>query len=193
MRDEAEFTSFVRARGPALLRLGWLLTTDADAAEDLVQEALVRVVPTWDRVAPGAREAYVRAAMRSLWIDGWRRRRGRLLSVVADLPEAALLRAGRRVAGAAGTDATEGTAGRLALMDALARLTPRQRAVLVLRFYEDLTERQTAESMGVTVGTVKSQTRHALDRLRVLAPDLAEAFGRSWSTDGSTQAQEVRR
>ncbi len=62
----------------------------------------------------------------------------------------------------------------MVLQQALARLTPRQRMVLVLRFYEDLTEAQTAAVLGVAVGTVKSQTRHALDRLRVLAPELAE-------------------
>ncbi len=168
MRDEAGFTAFVAARGAALLRLGWLMTTDANAAEDLVQEALARVVPRWDRIEPGARESYVRMAMRSIWIDGWRRRNGRTVDVVAHVPDAA--------------EDDHGLArapSRLALGEALARLTPRQRAVLVLRFYEDLTEVQTAALMGCTTSTVKSQTRHALQRLRVLAPDLAEAFGRS--------------
>jgi DNA-directed RNA polymerase specialized sigma24 family protein len=66
----------------------------------------------------------------------------------------------------------------LTVSAALRRLTARQRTVLVLRYYEDLSEQQTALEMKVSVGTVKSQTRHALDRLRTLAPDLAEAFGR---------------
>jgi DNA-directed RNA polymerase specialized sigma24 family protein len=66
--------------------------------------------------------------------------------------------------------------------DALARLTARQRAVLVLRFYEDQTERETARALKCSVNTVKSQTRHALERLRVLAPELAEAFGRAEPT-----------
>ena len=64
------------------------------------------------------------------------------------------------------------------LADALARLTPKQRAVLVLRFYEDRTEVEAAEALGCSVNTVKSQTRHALERLRVLAPELTKTFGR---------------
>ena len=67
---------------------------------------------------------------------------------------------------------------RLTLVDALSRLTPRQRAVLVARFYEDRTEVDTARVLGCSVSTVKSQTRHALERLRVLAPELATTFGR---------------
>lgn len=165
MRDEAGFTAFVLARGPALKRLAWLLTTDAVAAEDLVQEALARIVPRWDRIEPGARESYVRMSLRSIWIDGWRRRGGRQIDLVPEPPERG------------GDDrALEGTATRLALDEALSRLTPRQRTVLVLRFYEDLTEVQTADAMGCTTSTVKSQTRHALERLRRLAPDLADRF-----------------
>jgi RNA polymerase sigma-70 factor (sigma-E family) len=156
MDDGTDFTAFVEARGPSLLRFAWMLTADADSAQDLVQEALV---------APAAREAYVRTTIRRVWVDGWRRRRGFHVVSVADPPEVAHE-----------SDATE---DRLTVQQALARLTARQRAVLVLRFYEDLTERQTAEALGITIGTVKSQTRHALDRLRVLAPDLAEAFGRT--------------
>jgi RNA polymerase sigma factor (sigma-70 family) len=78
---------------------------------------------------------------------------------------------------AAVADASDGADRRVVLQAALARLTARQRAVLVLRFYEDATEVQTAEVLGCSVSTVKSQTRHALGRLRVLAPGLAEAFG----------------
>lgn len=165
MRDEAAFAAFVVARGPALLRLAWLLTADRDAAQDLVQEALTRTVPRWDRIADGAREAYLRAAIRSVWIDGFRRRRGTWLDVVPQVPEGAAPR---------GDDVE----GRVTLEAALARLTVRQRAVLVLRFYEDLSEAATAQALGCSVGTVKSQTSHALGRLRVLAPELAEAFGR---------------
>jgi RNA polymerase sigma-70 factor (sigma-E family) len=176
MRDEAAFTAFVVARGPALLRLGWLLTADADAAQDLVQEALARVVPKWDKIAIGAREAYLRTTIRSVWVDGWRRRRGAWLDAVPDLPEVAAVR-----------DDADGAAARLTLDAALARLTPRQRAVLVLRFYEDLSEADTAAALGCSNGTVKSQTSHALGRLRTLAPELAEAFGREHPAARLTQ------
>lgn len=76
-------------------------------------------------------------------------------------------------------DHSEAAARRLVLREALSRLTPRQRAVLVLRFYEDATEVQAAHLLGCSVSTVKSQTRHALERLRVLAPELAETFGQA--------------
>ena len=153
--------AFVAARGQALLRLGWLLTGEREAAADLVQDALARTLPRWDRIAPGAHEAYLRTAMRSIWIDSWRRRHGRSLDLVPEPPDRAVEDA-----------ALDGTALRLDVADALARLTPRQRAVLVLRFYEDLTEAQTADALRCSVNTVKSQTRYALERLRVLAPHL---------------------
>ena len=155
---------FVAARGQALLRLAWMLTADADAAQDLVQDALARVLPRWDKVAAaGDPEPYVRSAVRSAWVDSWRRA-GRHLSLVAPLEDAP--------DGGGPDPAVEGTAVRLAVGEALARLTPHQRAVLVLRFYEDLTETATADVLGVSVSTVKSQTRHALGRLRELAPEL---------------------
>jgi len=164
---ETDFSAFVVARGPALLRLAVLLTADAETAQDLVQDALVRVLPRWSRVAAhGNPEAYVRAALRSAWIDSWRRRRR---EVVAEAPEDAMFTV---AADAAEADGLGGAAVRLSLEAALARLTERQRAVLVLRFYEDLTEAETARLMRCSVSTVKSQTRRALGRLRALAPDL---------------------
>jgi RNA polymerase sigma-70 factor (sigma-E family) len=179
MGGEQDLAAFVAARGPALLRLAWLLTADGPAAEDLVQDALARAIPRWRSIAPGAHEAYLRTAIRSVWIDTWRRRRVRGgLDVVTDFGASG-------VSGASGAEpmvsdsAVEGTADRLTVGAALARLTARQRAVLVLRFYEDQTERETARALGCSVNTVKSQTRHALDRLRTLAPELAEAFGRA--------------
>ena len=168
MAEDDDVAAFVAAREQSLLRLGWLLTADADEAQDLVQEALARVLPRWRRIAPGAREAYVRATMRTLCVDRWRRRRGLRVWSVAEIPD--------RDDSASGRDSVD---AQLTLRTALRRLTQRQRAVLVLRFYEDLSELQTAQEMHVSVGTVKSQTKHALDRLRTLAPELAEAFGRS--------------
>jgi RNA polymerase sigma-70 factor (sigma-E family) len=174
MRGEQDLAAFVAARGPALLRLAWLLTADGQAAEDLVQEALARTIPRWRSIAPGGHEAYLRRAVRSVWIDTWRRRQAR-----GGLDVVPAVESGDRREPAANDSGVEGTPDRLAVGNALARLTPRQRAVLVLRFYEDQTERETARALGCSVSTVKSQTRHALDRLRVLAPELAEAFGRA--------------
>ena len=167
MKDQEGFSAFVSTRGPALLRLGWLLTGDPDTAEDLAQEALVRFVRHWDRVSAGGNpEAYVRTSMRSIWIDSWRRRHGWSIDPMGDLPDNAV-----------SDQALEAVAARQAVAEALARLAPRQRAVLVLRFYEDLTEAATARALGCSVSTVKSQTREALARLRTLAPWLAEELG----------------
>jgi RNA polymerase sigma-70 factor (sigma-E family) len=159
------FEAFVAERGPALLRLAWLMTADTDAAQDLVQEALAKVLPRWRRiVAKGEPEPYVRTVIRTTFIDSLRRRR--VLEIGADvLPEQ--LADDRELAR---------TETRLTLQAALHRLTPRQRAVLVLRFYEDLTETATAHVLGCSVSTVKSQTRHAIGRLRVLAPELIDVF-----------------
>ncbi|WP_200942249.1 SigE family RNA polymerase sigma factor [Angustibacter sp. Root456] len=162
------FEAFVGERGPALLRLAWLLCADADAAEDLVQEALVKVLPRWRRiVAGGAPEPYVRSVIRTTFIDGWRRRRLREVLVDDDVHFG-----DERAA----VDPAGDAAVRLTVQAALMRLTARQRAVLVLRFYEDLTEAAAARELGCSVSTVKSQTRHAIARLRVLAPELADLF-----------------
>jgi RNA polymerase sigma-70 factor (sigma-E family) len=182
MDDQEGFAGFVTTRGPALLRFGWLLTADPDAAEDLAQEALARFVRHWDRVSgTGNPEAYVRASMRSIWIDQWRRRHGWSVAATDELPEQAVL-----------DEALEAVPSRQAVVDALARLAPRQRAVLVLRFYEDLTEAATATALGCSVSTVKSQTREALARLRTLAPWLAEELGQvNRPVDGATPEGRV--
>jgi RNA polymerase sigma-70 factor (sigma-E family) len=188
MHEQDDLAAFVAARGPALLRLAWLLTADGPAAEDLVQDALARVIPRWSSITPGGHEAYLRRVIRSVWIDTWRRGRAR---------------GGADVVAALGPDdhreptavdsGVEGTPDRLAVSSALARLTSRQRAVLVLRFYEDQTERETARAMGCSVNTVKSQTRHALERLRVLAPELAAAFGREQAGGSEPMRSEADR
>ena len=174
MRGEDDLAAFVAVRGPALLRLAWLLTADGPAAEDLVQEALARAIPRWTSIAVPAQEAYLRRTIRSVWIDTWRRRQVR-----GGLDVVPAVESGDQREPAAADSEVEGTPDRLTVGLALARLTPRQRAVLVLRFYEDQTERETARALGCSVNTVKSQTRHALERLRVLAPELAAAFGRA--------------
>jgi RNA polymerase sigma-70 factor (sigma-E family) len=154
--DEAGFEEFVLARRPALLRTAYLLTGSHQDAEDLVQTVLVKVVPRWKRIADRP-EPYVRQVLARESVSRWRSRRWREQHVDA-VPERA----------AAGDDA----AGRLALRQALMALAPRQRAVIVLRYYEDLTEQQTADQLGIAVGTVKSQARDALARLRELVPGL---------------------
>jgi RNA polymerase sigma-70 factor (sigma-E family) len=158
-----EFDEFVRARARALGRVAYLLTGDQHDAEDLVQVALERCAVHWHRLDDP--DAYVRRVLYSRAVSWWRVRRRRRGEVLTDRPP----------------EAAPGSAGdpdvRVVLQQALARLTPRQRAVLVLRFYEDHSESETARLLDVNVGTVKSQTRHALRRLRELAPELADLVG----------------
>jgi len=158
MDPEVELREFVSARGPALSRTAYLLTGDHQAAEDLVQETYVVLVRRWRKTGTVDSQAYVRTILYSRFVDGWRRRRLRELPW-ASPPDGV------------GGDETDTATDRLTLRDALARLTPKQRAVLVLRFYEDLTESQTAAALGISANTVKSQTRVALQRLRELVPD----------------------
>jgi RNA polymerase sigma-70 factor (sigma-E family) len=155
----ASFTVFVAARQHALLRAAYLVAGDRVLAEDLLQEALTKLALRWDRVGGGNPEAFVRTVLYRDLVS-WRRkhRRERLV----DSPERA------------GPDDSAPVDLRMSLRVGLARLTPRQRAVLVLRFYEDLSEGQTAQVLDVTVGTVKSQTHAALRRLREAAPELRE-------------------
>jgi RNA polymerase sigma-70 factor (sigma-E family) len=158
-----DFEAFVVARYAALLRTAYLLTGDHHDAEDLLQASLVKAVGAWRRIE-GDPEPYVRTILVRQNVSRWRSRRWREVAT-EDLPEAAWE-----------TDATEGADDRLALRRALGVLAPRQRAVIVLRYYEDLTEAQTAQVLGIGVGTVKSQARDALRRLREAAPDLADAL-----------------
>ncbi|NHC23332.1 SigE family RNA polymerase sigma factor [Nocardioides sp. IC4_145] len=145
------FEGFVAARGDALWRAAWLLTGDHQLAEDLVQTALARSWRAWERVGPEAFEAYVRRTMFTTYASWWRRKwRGE--RPTADLPEGP----------APGSDSS----ARLDLVTALATLPRGQRAVVVLRYFEDLSERETAEALGIGVGTVKSQASRALRSLR---------------------------
>lgn len=154
--DEAGFEEFVLARRPALLRTAYLLTGSHADAEDLVQVALVNTVPKWKRIADRP-EPYVRQVLARESISRWRSRRWREQHVAA-VPEQS------------GTP--DDVEGRLVLRQALMSLAPRQRAVIVLRYYDDLTEQQTADHLGIAIGTVKSQARDGLARLRTLVPDL---------------------
>lgn len=154
MSDRDAFESFVVARRPALLRTAYLLTGSHQDAEDLVQTALIKVVPKWTRIGDDP-EPYVRQVLSRESINRWRRRRWRELTTDA-LPEPPVVEAD-------GSD-------REVLRTALLTLSPRQRAVVVLRYYEDLTERETAHRLGLSVGTVKSYAREGLERLRIIVP-----------------------
>jgi len=158
-----DFAAFAEACQPRLLRAAYLICGDRHLAEDLLQSALVKVALRWPRLRDGQPEAYLRTILYRDAVSWWRRQRREI--AVAQPPE-------RRVA-----DASERAHLRVIFAQALARLAPRQRAVLVLRFFEDQTEAQTAEILGVAIGTVKSQTAVALRRLRELAPELTELVG----------------
>ena len=158
--DQAGFADFVAARQVALSRTAYLLTGDHHLAQDLVQAALMQAARHWRRIHTSP-EAYVRRAMYHQNISWWRRRR---------VAETTLMDHD-------GPAETPDTDLRLTLDQALSRLTAKQRTVLVLRFYEDLTEVETARAIGLSTSTVKSTTRQALARLRTLAPELAELIG----------------
>jgi len=156
------FDEFVAGNLELLLKTAYLITWDASEAEDLVQECLFKVARRWPRVRRMAQpRAYARRILVNLALDdarGRARRRSELdwTAAVIDGPARDLL---------------VGLETRAELLDALARLTPRRRAVLVLRYFNDLTEAQTAEVLGCSPGTVKSNASRGLARLReALAP-----------------------
>ncbi|MDL4775958.1 MULTISPECIES: SigE family RNA polymerase sigma factor [Thermomonosporaceae] len=158
-RDSREsFTRFVAARSRGLMRTAYVLTGDQHSAEDLLQTALTKTAARWRHI-DGNPEAYVRRAMYNEQVNRWRRRRRE--ASMAVLPERA------------GDDPADAVDLRLALEQALLALPPRKRAVLVLRYFEDLPEAEVAAIMGCSVGTVRSQTHRAIARLRELVPDLA--------------------
>lgn len=156
------FRQFVAQSSPALYRVAVALTGGHHAAEDLLQECLIRTYVRWATVR-GDPAAYVRRAMYHTQVSVWRRRR-----LVRELPADAAPEGTDR------GDEVGATDERLALRQALLRLGPRQRAVLVARYFEDLSEQDTADLLGCSTGTVRSQTHRALARLRELAPELRE-------------------
>jgi RNA polymerase sigma-70 factor (sigma-E family) len=150
----AGFAAFVHARQGALMRSAYLITGDRQLAEDLLQGALIKLAERWRRLSGGDPEAYVRKVLYHDAVSRWRRhRRERLTGEPAETP-------------AAGPDLAEAVVRRTEVERALANLTAKQRSVLVLRFFDDLSEAQAAQILGVSIGTVKSQTHDALRRLR---------------------------
>jgi len=153
-----QFTEFVNGQQARLLRLAWVLTGEQGAAEDLVQSALARTAARWRRVRDSP-EAYVRTAMYHEQVSRWRSPRHRRETVSADLPEPAAY------------DDTGHADLRVSMERALLALPARSRAVLVLRYYEDLPEAEVAKILDCPVGTVRSRTARALARLRALIPN----------------------
>ena len=169
---DAEFTAFMTSAVPALSRTAWLLCGDAHQADELVQQALVRTYLAWDRAREREPLAYARRVLANQRVSTWRSRRREVLRAPAELPER-------------GVDGSEALhADRDQLVRALALLTARQRRVVVLRHLEGLTEKEVADDLGISVGTVKSTASRALRQLR-------EAMGDGG--DGVSSADDVRK
>ncbi|MCC9706305.1 SigE family RNA polymerase sigma factor [Streptomyces sp. MNU76] len=158
---QESFREFVAGRSSALLKTAVLLSGgDRHAAEDLLQNALIKAAGRWHRIDEP--EAYVRQILYRQQVSRWRLKWRRRELTVAEPPESG-----------GGVDGVAGVELRLVMRGALARLTARQRTVLVLRYFEDLPEGEVARILGCSVGTVRSTTHRSLARLRELAPELA--------------------
>ncbi|NHN55595.1 SigE family RNA polymerase sigma factor [Calidifontibacter sp. DB0510] len=150
--DEATFVAFVESSSPALLRTAWFLTGDRHLAEELVQESYERAYVTWRRISTGSPYGYVRRTLVNLHTDRWRRRHGEV--AMAALPE--------RAAPSVQTASDD----RDQIVRLLQTLPKREREVVVLRYYANLSEQETADTLGVSVGTVKSSASRGLAALR---------------------------
>lgn len=170
--DIEGYREYVGARLEPLRRTAYLLCGDWHTADDLVSATLVKLLRHWRRVSGmDSPDAYVRRTLLRVWLDE-RRRPWRREAAWAEVPD--------RPATGGGT---EGTADRLTILALLAELPPRRRAVLVLRYFCDLSVEETARELGCTPGTVKSQSARAIEALRgrlVGASERAEEAG----TDG---------
>ncbi len=153
---EADFAAWMAARQPMLLRTAYLLTGDRHTAEDLVQTTLAKMYLRWDALRDhGVLDAYARRVLVNEHTSLWRRAFSRREVPTDELPD---------VATSAPDGLDVGTSA--ALWDFVRTLPRKQRAVLVLRFYEELSETETADALGISVGTVKSQCSRALSALR---------------------------
>jgi len=158
---QQRFREFVAQRTPALMRVAYLLAGDQHAAEDLLQTALTRTAGRWRHLQHTDPEGYVRKVMYHEQVSWWRRAARRRETPAHPVPDRA------------GVDPTGQADLRLSMREALLRLAPGQRAMLVLRYFDDRSETEVAALLGCSVGTVRSQTYRAVKRLRVLAPELA--------------------
>lgn len=174
--NDEEFTAFMAAATPALSRTAWFLCGDVHRAEELVQHTLMKTYLAWPRARAGDPLAYARRILANARIDSWRKHRREHLTAPEEFPE---------VAGGSGEDAH---ADRDQLVRALAHLTVRQRRVVVLRHMVGLSEKEVAQDLGVSVGTVKTTASRGLHRLRVvLAQGADEAGGPGVMAEGTTR------
>jgi RNA polymerase sigma-70 factor (sigma-E family) len=170
-RDD-EFTAFAEASSSRLLNTAYLLCGDWHTAEDLTQTTLAKVYAAWSRITrKDAVHAYAkRTLLNTYFVDCRRTRRGEVLMSTDDLADHA-----------AEPQAPE---LRLTLIEALATLPPKPRAIVVLRYWEDMSVDQVAAQLGCSAGNVKSQSARALVKLRsLLHPDAAQAIGTDQGSD----------
>jgi len=176
---EAEFASFMARSAPALARTAWLLCGDTHQAEELVQHALMKTYLAWPKARQGEPLAYARRVLANVRIDGWRRGRREVLMASDTLPD----RSG-------GQSPADQHAERDRLTRALLLLPTKQRRIVVLRHLEGLTEREVADAVGVSVGTVKSTASRGLARLReVLQAEDADAAPTTGTTTSTTSGR----
>ncbi|GIF66390.1 DNA-directed RNA polymerase sigma-70 factor [Asanoa ishikariensis] len=149
---DAEFVEFARAASARLVHAAFLMTGDHHRAEDAAQTALVRTYASWSRIREGDAYGYARSVLVNHLVDGWRR-------PIREYPTEDLPEQHR------GDVADEVTTRRW-LVAVLGALSPRERAIVVLRYYFDLAEAKVAEELGVSLGTVKSTSSRALEKLR---------------------------
>jgi RNA polymerase sigma-70 factor (sigma-E family) len=186
-KTRVEFERFVDGCAGGLLRTGYLIVWDLAEAEDLVQETLLRVARRWPRVRKMDQPAaYARRILVNLAIDDAKRRSRRRRELEAAY--GARLEADVEQASAL---AFVALGARAELLGALALLPPRQRAVLVLRYFEDLSEAQTAQTLGCSLGTVKSTASRGLARLREALElgDASPAHGNGLISDAKERQQ----
>jgi RNA polymerase sigma-70 factor (sigma-E family) len=179
---EAAFTHFMEQAGPSLLRTAWLLTGDAHDAQELTQAALVKTYVAWGRVRDGEGLAYARRVLVNHRTDRWRATR--LERPTDTMPEPSPRPA----------DPMRGSDDRDLVVRLLATLPEQQRRVVVLRYYTDLSEKATAEALGISVGAVKSAASRGLAALRAGLTDApAEPeHGAEHRVDGSATERSAR-
>lgn len=164
-----DFADFVRSRQRSLLHAAYLVCGDRHQAEDVVQEAFAKLASRWESVRLRSPDAYVRRIVHHDAVSNWRRwgKRQRVVDHTAAASPFATRPAPDQIGG--WVDGAE-------VRQALAQLSPQQRAVMVLRYYDDLSEAEIAETLSIAPGTVKGYAKAALDRLRTLLPGLAPAL-----------------